>query len=107
MQFLVDMSGIGRKDVGDIHMDQNKAVFEIVGKVNKNFEMSFKGIFVGDDKPLQLKLMSSGRSKGSAGSSRGKSGKPSYKGGRSSRSDSSSRGGMRVRGKKGNKGRSR
>jgi len=106
VQFLVDMSGINRKDVGDIHMDQNKAVFEMNGKVNKNFEANFKGVFVGDDKPLELKLMSSGRGGDSA---KGRSGKPYNKGrkpNRSGSSNSGSGGGMRVRGQKG-KGRKR
>jgi ATP-dependent RNA helicase DeaD len=103
VQFLVDMSGINRKDVGDIHMDQNKAVFEILGKVNKNFEMSFKGVFVGDDKPLELRLMSSGRGR----SPKGKSGKAPHRGKSASRSDSPSKGGMRMRGRNKGKGRNR
>ncbi len=105
VQFLVDMSGINRKDVGDIHMDQNKAVFEVLGKVNKNFEMSFRGIFIGDDKPLELRLMKSGRER----SSKGRSDRGPQKGRRSTRSDSPSKGGMRVRGKgnKGGRGRNR
>ena len=102
VQFLVDMSGINRKDVGDIHMDQNKAFFEIRGKVNKNFEMSFRGVFVGDDKPLELRLVSSNRRKGESRSS-----KSSHKGRGKKRSDSQSDSrGMRVRGRKG-KGRNR
>jgi len=98
VQFLVDMSGINRKDVGDIHMDQNKAFFELNGKVPKNFEMSFKGVLVGDDKPLQLKLVSSQRGRGGS-----KSPKSHAKGRGNRRSDSnaSGKGGMRVRGRKG------
>lgn len=97
LQFLVDMSGINRKEIGDIKLSEQRAVFEVMGNP-RNFESGFGNIFLEDGKRLQLKLLSRQSAKSDSSSSRRR---PNDKGGRRKggnsgrRSDRSS--GMRKR----------
>lgn len=77
LQFIVDMSGINRKDVGDIYLDEHKAVFELNNKA-KDFETNFSNVQLDDGKRLNLKQLESRNSK------------PRKEGGYSDRSRSSS-----------------
>ena len=80
LQFIVDMSGISRKEVGDIHLDANKAVFEIRNKGSKNFEVSFQNIHLDNGQKLQLKLLGKAHHQRKGHSSpRRKNNKPAHK----------------------------
>lgn len=99
LQFLVDMSGVNRKDVGDIFLEKEASVFELKSRGNKSFEVSFNNIILDDGKKLNLQLLGKSEKKSAGrreGSSRGGDRKFGKKNDRSS-------GGFRGR----DKGRSR
>lgn len=68
LQFLVDMSGVNRKDVGDIFMESAKTIFELKGRGTKNFEASFKNIALEEGEKLRLKSLGKSGGRTSEGS---------------------------------------
>ncbi len=96
LQFIVDMSGINRKEVGDIRLSDHKATFELMGNP-RNFEASFGNIHLEDGKKLNLRMVDSKRAKNDSRSVKGRSKGPS------SRNSGNGRGGRSSGHRKGNR----